>query len=130
MTHFNIILPPRPRFPNGAFPSGLLTNTLYTHLLYPINATCPAQLIFLDFITRTILGEEYKIIKLLVMQYSPFPIISSLLGQDIPLSTLFPKNHSLCSSLTVAHQISHPHRTTVTSSLLFIINVTFFYTKR
>ena len=42
------------------------------------------------------------------MQYSPFPVISSLLAQDIPVSTQFPKNHTLCPSLTVAHQISHP----------------------
>ena len=26
----------------------------------PISATCPAHLVFLNFITRTILGEEYK----------------------------------------------------------------------
>ena len=78
-----------PGFPNGVFPSGLLTNALYAHLLYPIRATCTAKLTFLDFINRTILHEEYKIIKLLVMQYSPFPVISSLLAQDISL-----KNYS------------------------------------
>jgi hypothetical protein len=33
---------------------------LYTPLLSPIRATFPAHLILLDFITRTILGEEYK----------------------------------------------------------------------
>ena len=46
--------------PSGLFPSGFTTKTLYTLLSSPIRATCPAYLILLDFITRTILGEEYK----------------------------------------------------------------------
>ena len=46
--------------PSGLFPYGFPTKTLYTPLSSPIRATCPAHLILLDFITRTILGEEYK----------------------------------------------------------------------
>ena len=46
--------------PSGLFPSGFPTKTLYTPLSSPICATCPTHLILIDFITRTILGEEYK----------------------------------------------------------------------
>jgi hypothetical protein len=46
--------------PSGLFPSGFPTKILYTPLLYPVSAICPAHLILLDFITRTILGEEYR----------------------------------------------------------------------
>ena len=46
--------------PSGLLPSGFSSKTLYTPLSSPICATCLANLILLDFITSTILGEEYK----------------------------------------------------------------------
>ena len=42
--------------PSGLFRSGFPTSTLYTPLPSPIWAACSADLIVLDFITRTILG--------------------------------------------------------------------------
>ena len=46
--------------PSGLLPSGFPTKILHTPLSSPIRTTCPVHLILLDFITRTILGDEYK----------------------------------------------------------------------
>ena len=46
--------------PIGLVPSGFPTKTLHMLLPSSICATCPAHLILLYFITRTILGEVYR----------------------------------------------------------------------
>jgi hypothetical protein len=46
--------------PSGLFPSGFRTKTLYTPLPSPLRATCPAHLILLEFITRTIWWNAHE----------------------------------------------------------------------
>jgi len=71
-------------FPSGVFPSGFPTKPLYTLLLSPTRATCPAHLILLDFITRTILGEQYRSFSSSLCNFLHSPLTSTLLGTNIP----------------------------------------------
>ena len=105
--------------PSCLFPSGFPIKTLYTHLLFPIRATCPSHLILLDFITRTILGEEYRSLSSSLYSFLHSPVTSSILGPNL-LSTLFSNTLSLRSSLNVSDQVSHPYTTTGNSVYLNI----------
>ena len=58
--HPNIIHPSTPRSPQWSLSLRFPHRDPIHPLPSPIRATCPAHLILLDFITRTILGEEYK----------------------------------------------------------------------
>ena len=86
---FNIILPYLPR-------SRTLSLSLRFHHQNPvysfalsIYSTCPTNLILLDFITRTILCEQYRSLSSSLCSFLHSPVNSSLLGPNIPPSTLF-----------------------------------------
>jgi len=96
---------------SGLFPSGFPSKTPYTPL-FPIRATCPAHLILLDLITRTMFGEQYRSLSSFLCSFLHSPVTSSLLGTNIPLSTLLSNTLSLRSFLSVSDQVSHPYKTT------------------
>ena len=119
--HLNIILPSRPGSPKWS-PSFRFhhQNPVYTSSL-PIRATCPAHLILLDFMTRTILGVEFRSLSSSLCSFLHFPVTSSLLGPNILLNTLFSNTLSLRSSLTVSDQVPHPYKTTGKTIVLYIL---------
>ena len=107
--------------PSGLFLSGIPTKSLYAPLQFSLRATCPTYLFILDLITRIIFGEEYRSLSSSLCSFLHSPVTSSLLGPNVPLSTLFSNTLSLCSSLNVSDQVSHPHKTTGKIIVLFIL---------
>jgi hypothetical protein len=72
---------------------------------------CPVHFIFVDLIILIILGENNKLGYSTSCSFLQTPITSFLFGPNILLSTLFSNTRSLCISLNVRDQVSHPHCT-------------------
>ena len=108
--HFNITYPSKPRSSKRSLSVRFSYQNPVCTFPLPIRAKCPAHLILLDFITRTIFGEQYRSLSFTLCSFLHSPVNSSLLGPNILLST--PLSNTLRhSSLNVSDQVSHPYKT-------------------
>ena len=117
----NITHPSTPRFPQWSLSLWFSHQEPIRPLPSPILATRPAYLILLDFITRTILGEEYRSLWSSLCNLLHFPVTSSLLVPNILLKTIFSNTLSFLSSLNVSDQVSHSYKTTGKIVVLYIL---------
>jgi hypothetical protein len=74
--------------------------------------------------------QRVQIMKLLVMQFSPFSHHLISLGPNILLSIPFSNALSLCFSLNARDQVSHPYRTAGKIVVLYILIFKFFDGRR
>ena len=86
---------------------GLPTKTKYSPVVSTIHATRPAHII-LYLITRIIFHEQYRSWSSSLCSFLHYPVISSLLGPNVILSTLFWNTLSLRWSLNARHQVTTP----------------------
>ena len=111
---------PHLRLGYKSFSLRLPTKTVYEYLLSPVPAPCSDHLI-LGFITRKIMGEEDRSLSSSLCSFLHSPVTSSLLGQNMLLSTLFSNTFNLRSSLNAKDQVSYPHKTTDKITVLYIL---------
>ena len=73
------------------------------------------------------IGLGLQIIKPLIMYFLHSLFTSSLLGPNILFNTLFSNTISLCSSINVSDQVSHPYPTIGETLVLYILISKFLY---
>jgi hypothetical protein len=94
---------------------------LCSPFLSSILTTCPTHVILFDLITRTVTGEEYRLLSFPFCSYPYFPITLSLLGPNILLNALSSNTLSLRFSLNVSDQFLHRYKTTGIITVLYIV---------
>ena len=102
--------------PSGLFPSGFTTKAQYAPLLTPYVLHAPHISLF-----SILSHEQYLVSSKDYCSFLHSPVTSSLLGPNILLNTPFSSTISLCSSLNVNDQVSHPYKTTGKIIVLYIL---------
>jgi hypothetical protein len=72
-------------------------------------------------ITPKTFGQQYRSLSSSLCRFLHSPLTSSLLGQNIFLSTLFSNTLSPRFSSTVSDQVSHPYETTGKIIVVYIL---------
>ena len=121
ISQLNIIHPSTPVSKAVSFPQISPPKPCIRLSCPPICTICPYHLILLDFITRKILGEEYRSLSSSLCNLLHSLFTSSPLGPNILLSTLFSNTLTLHSSLNISDQVSHPYKTTGKIIVLYIL---------
>ena len=128
--HLNVISPSTPGSSKWYFSPRFPPPKPRIHLSSPPYVLhVPSYFLHLDLITRTIQGEKYRSLSSSLCSFFHSPVTSSLLGQNILLSTIFSYTLSLRSSINVSDQVSHPYKTTGKIVVLYILIFIFLESK-
>ena len=94
-------------------PSGLsvsFSHKNHVHVSPPFMLHAKTHRILLDFITRPILGEQYRSLSSSLCSFLHSPVTSSQLGPNVLLNILFSNILSLWSSININDQVWHPYK--------------------
>jgi hypothetical protein len=106
--YFNIILSSTPGFYKRSLPLRFPHQNPAHASQLPIRATYPAHLILLDFITRTILGEDYKSLSSTLCGFLHPLLPRPSYAQTLP-STPYPQTPSAYVPLSMPQTRFHIH---------------------
>ena len=107
--------------PIGPFPYGFPNKTLQAPTLCLIGSKRRAHFIILDLLIQKIYVEAHRAKSSSLYSLLQCPVVSSLLGTNIFLSTLLSNTLSLWSFLNVRDKVSFPYKTKVKIVSMYIL---------